>query len=431
MLNLLCARIFVATLAFHAAAAHLGGRSEDQEVRALLQWALENGATFDDRQEVRRTNASDTKSLRGVFARAAIEAGSLLLEIPWEIVVTAPIESTGDVRCSSLAAIDAYLSRAPIEPYAKLLLDSVPDLPSSWPLEAQARLRKLLGEDFPPFELDRRDAWWKHCGSHSKKGIATSSHALRLAIARAAAIREWPDKSRSENATWLTLLPLYDLYNHRNGAWHNTRVVGSVGKPLQMFAHRHISAGEQLYLTYGSGSDRLFENYGFAEDLPQRWTFRADSLPVSTGRDSILKTSSEIHGARDEVSFDIDRISSSTSPPAELSAQFKVTWRSPAPSKAQQQALASKLEELRVRLHAAAADSDFDRRIDPRTDLTWKYAESIEHALSAALIAAADEASNGWKFSYLKALNWFLGAALVLKVVQLSQGQADDKKHLS
>jgi len=399
--------------------------SGDQEVKALLRWAIESGATFDDRQIVRLANASDPNSLRGVFAKADIEAGALLIEIPWELVVTASRDSTGDVRCSSIAAIDAYLSQASAKPYGRLLLNSIPDLPFSWPSEAQARLRKLLGEDFPPFDLDRRDAWWTRCSSNSK-GIAPSNNALRLAIARAAAIRAWPDNSISDNATWLTLLPLYDLYNHRNGVWHNTRVVGSVGKPLQMFAHRRISAGEQLYLTYGSGSDRLFENYGFVENLPQRWTIRTDSLPVSEG--STHKTSSMINGAKDKITFDIDQIASDSS--KELSSQYKVTWRSGAPTTAQRIALGSKLGELRVRMHMAANDSTFDRGSDPRTDLTWQYAESVERALSTALTAAAGEASGGWKFPYLRALNLFLGVALVTKVLHLSRGQAD-KRHLN
>jgi hypothetical protein len=362
--------------------------------------------------------------VRGVFATAAIEPGTLLLEIPWGIVVTAPIEAKRGARCSSIASIRAYLARAPLEPYRKLLLNSAPNLPFAWPAEVQARLRALLGTNLPPLELGHRHAWWVRCGGayDASNGDALSDMALQLAVARAAAIRNWspPSGAADERATWLTLLPLYDLYNHRNGAWHNTRVVGSVGQPLQMFAYRRISAGEELYLTYGSGSDRLFDDYGFVEELPQRWAFRTIPHPASQQASPLT---SEPKGV---VTFDVDAsdasaLASAGEPPRVL----KVTWRSGVPSHAQRSALARELGELQARMNALVASSASERVADERLDLAWRYAEAMERALSAAVTAADTDTRSSSEFPFLRAFNVVLGAALCWKVFQLAQIRAE------
>eukprot|EP00614_Pseudopedinella_elastica_P007516 CAMPEP_0172592032 /NCGR_PEP_ID=MMETSP1068-20121228/10929_1 /TAXON_ID=35684 /ORGANISM="Pseudopedinella elastica, Strain CCMP716" /LENGTH=399 /DNA_ID=CAMNT_0013388819 /DNA_START=76 /DNA_END=1275 /DNA_ORIENTATION=- len=376
----------------------------DSETAAseVLLWALANGATFDPRQQVRRRNASDAASVRGVFALRPIEPGAILLTVPWSIAVTTADEyaASVDVRCSSVAAIRAYLAQRPLQPYQRLLLESVPDLPFAWPLEAQKHLGALLGDSLPPLELGRRhEAWFKRC-EEVDLGDALGTTALHLAIARAAAIRNWTSSSPAdENKTWLTLLPLYDLYNHRNGGWHNTRVVGSVGKPLQIFAHRHIRKGEELYLSYGWGADHMFDAYGFVEDLPQRWSFH---LPDDSGR---------------PVSFDLD--APALEAPGDSPRHDRVVWRSDTPSKAQRQRMSSELEGLRARMKAIEADGALIH------NLAWRYAEATERALSSALHSANTHAT---MFSFVRAFNLILCAAILWKIVSLAQNRAK-KEH--
>ena len=67
------------------------------------------------------------------------------------------------------------------------------------------------------------------------------------------------------------LAPLYDLYNHRNGKYHNTLVKVEEGESISIIAGRDINAGEEIFNTYGEGTLELFRDYGFVEPLPRVW----------------------------------------------------------------------------------------------------------------------------------------------------------------
>ena len=40
--------------------------------------------------------------------------------------------------------------------------------------------------------------------------------------------------------------PHYDLYNHRNGQWHNILVVAELFQKFDVYARRDIAAGEKI-----------------------------------------------------------------------------------------------------------------------------------------------------------------------------------------
>ena len=66
------------------------------------------------------------------------------------------------------------------------------------------------------------------------------------------------------------MVPVYDMYNHRNGEYLNTEVEIR-DDAFVMLARQSVAAGEQLYNTYGSKSGEIFRDYGFVEDYPQEW----------------------------------------------------------------------------------------------------------------------------------------------------------------
>jgi len=106
-----------------------------------------------------------------------------------------------------------------------------------------------------------------------------------------------------EQGGYLFLAPLYDLYNHRNGKYHNTLVKVEEGESISIIAGRDINAGEEIFNTYGEGTLELFRDYGFVEPHPRVWnlgglrfveedegrvTWPAAGAPMGPARDEFL-----------------------------------------------------------------------------------------------------------------------------------------------
>jgi len=92
------------------------------------------------------------------------------------------------------------------------------------------------------------------------------------------------------------LIPLYDMMNHRNGP-HLSMKSNSVHEDMKIVKVREIravSAGEELYDTYNMckdcekrldsyGTPKIFRDYGFVDQFPQRWIFDYVSFEVDKG----------------------------------------------------------------------------------------------------------------------------------------------------
>eukprot|EP00957_Ditylum_brightwellii_P071372 5426024-Ditylum_brightwellii.AAC.1 len=96
-------------------------------------------------------------------------------------------------------------SESDYAPYVEYLLDSQPpgQIPSAWSDAGKALLEEVLGRDrvLPPFHptTTLTEEWYGECnGSHDPVEL----HAAQLVIQRA-----WDN----------LLIPIYDMFNHRNG----------------------------------------------------------------------------------------------------------------------------------------------------------------------------------------------------------------------
>ena len=120
---------------------------------------------------------------------------------------------------------------------------------------------------------------------------------MYLMVARSGSSRAY------EQGGYLFLAPLYDLYNHRNGKYHNTLVKVEEGESISIIAGRDINAGEEIFNTYGEGTLELFRDYGFVEPHPRVWnlgglrfveeeegrvTWPAAGAPMGPARDEFL-----------------------------------------------------------------------------------------------------------------------------------------------
>ena len=104
------------------------------------------------------------------------------------------------------------------------------------------------------------------------------------------------------------VLIVYDLYNHRNGKYCNTKVRNKEFRTHELWASRTIEAGEQIHNSYnlcaeclgryvGYGTAEIFRDYGFVERFPQRWHFHEFNLQFDLHEEINHDASSSSSGA--------------------------------------------------------------------------------------------------------------------------------------
>eukprot|EP00957_Ditylum_brightwellii_P211358 15366085-Ditylum_brightwellii.AAC.1 len=160
-------------------------------------------------------------------------------------------------------------------PYVEYLLDMQPpgQIPSAWSEAGKALLEKMLraGKDaaLPPFHpTDLIDGLWHDRCRGSRDPVEV--HAAQLVIQRS-----WDD----------LMIPIYDMFNHRNGHWFNSVDTGvHSNRTILIRASRDIRPGQQIYNSYNQcrdcggrltdyGTPEILRDYGFVETFPQRWIF--------------------------------------------------------------------------------------------------------------------------------------------------------------
>lgn len=243
---------------------------QDRLSQELVEWVRSTeGGYINDKVQLRRGNNGDGP--RGLYADKTIEAGEIICTIPWSIIVKPYPEDDEEDKCSTMEWLydDMKEARTPHGRY----LESMPRnfLPPWWSDSGRELLQQLVGKRLPPQGV------WHNYWSNNYAGEAGDcdgdmndelwSHAVAMISGRA-------DDH--------LLVPFYDMINHRNGHYYNTRHNISEGQFFQLVAHRRIDAGEQLHSSYNQcnvcggrhdeyGTPEVFEQYGFVESLPQRW----------------------------------------------------------------------------------------------------------------------------------------------------------------
>jgi len=273
--------LLVASLTTSASSAAKAGAARQQQqhapdVQPLMEWFEQRATVFNRKQQVRRENVDDPKSLIGVFAAEDISEGEILFALPWNAMINdqrhhganasnAPEE--GAIECNTVRnLIDEMMlgKKSKFAPYVEYLKSQKPgQLPSAWSKEGKALLFEVLGgtNTLPPKHPYYwiSDDWHKGCGGGSN---ALEENAAMLVVQRA-----------EDNL----MIPLYDMYNHRNGKWHNTMNHRVEEKEFYMTASRDIVAGEQIYNSYNlcTGCEGRKGAYGTAGESSRSFVFWA------------------------------------------------------------------------------------------------------------------------------------------------------------
>jgi len=273
---------------------HAEGKKETTAV-LLTKW-LDSvpGGFFNSKQETRPV--SPGSSHFGIFAKEDIAKGDLLAKIPWEYIIndeeSDPSLSEEDfdgavLRCGTVRnlaremkqvqTLSKYIkdpnSASKYGPYIQYLLEMPRgQIPSDWSVKGRAIFEGIVGEapqNLPPSFATSwiEDDFLEECNGDPKDEMGKKAATLVIA--------------RGDDDL---LVPVYDMYNHRNGIWYNTHMQVNRGVNYQVTARRDIKAGEQIYNSYnmcdncggrkdGYGTPECFRDYGFVEEYPQRWNF--------------------------------------------------------------------------------------------------------------------------------------------------------------
>lgn len=243
------------------------------EVRALMEWFEQEANSFNRKQRVRREFPDDPTSAIGVFAAEDISEGEILFSLPWNAMINdqrtagakgADAPDEGAIECNTVRNLIDEMKlddESKYAPYVKYLMNQrAGQLPSAWSKEGKALLFEVLGgvNTLPPkhpYHWISND-WHQGCKGGSDP---LEENAAMLVVQRA------------EDDL---MIPLYDMYNHRNGHYHNTINHRVDGKEFYMTASRDIVKGEQIYNSYNlcSGCAGRKGAYGTAgEDSRSFW----------------------------------------------------------------------------------------------------------------------------------------------------------------
>ena len=69
------------------------------------------------------------------------------------------------------------------------------------------------------------------------------------------------------------ITPVWSLTNHHNGL--RNYVMSLHGDDAVARTLRPVAAGEELFISYGTGTPEIFRDYGFLEPKPQTWWFES------------------------------------------------------------------------------------------------------------------------------------------------------------
>jgi hypothetical protein len=242
--------------------------SSDLDHGLLIEWLTSlDGGYFNPKQDIRREDPNDPTSKFGIFAKELIEEGDLLSEVPWEAIISSEggeFEYDDDdetaLSCGTARNVAREMrlgaDNSKYGPYiGYLLAQREGEIPSAWSKEGQNLLLDVLdgkSNQEVPVVLPVDAFGWRTLSEkcHSDKNNVLSARAAMLVV---------------QLADDDIMVPVYDLYNHRNGDWYNTKDEIHDGVKHEMRARRTIQPGEQLYNSYNmcdECGERSSEGYG-------------------------------------------------------------------------------------------------------------------------------------------------------------------------
>jgi SET domain len=236
----------------------------------ITQWIQANGGTISKKVQVKHISGS----LSGLFATENVEAGEVLVIIPWTLILV-PFSHKAD-RCDKAERLrDAVMTKDSKDqnPYERYLATRTREhIPLFW----SSKSKEILEELMTDFETR---------GFSDEMTDVCDDRMLDEGFQQAYMLLQ----TRGEGYYGDLLIPFEDLLNHRNGNHTNVQPEILAGKYVRIVTTRAVTTGEQYQNSYNKCpsckalftnpqlpigfqvTSQLFEDYGFVESVPQRW----------------------------------------------------------------------------------------------------------------------------------------------------------------
>ena len=289
--------------------------TEKENIGDLVEWIELNEGYIDDRQSI---HFIDGKF--GIYAHEDILKGESLLFIPPVLMINS--EDAEDRTkhdhdlCHTIDVVNREMEKGydsgywPFMDYLRLKMSRIPGF---WTKEGIDLFQLLIGNNLPPRQI-REDVQFE--GLSFYENICNMKDKATFEASNTA-------KYVYYKHLFGAMVPFYDLYNHRNGKWLNTKIsFAETGFYIE--AERNIQLGEQIYISHNMcnicqhemdnfvGTPNLFLRHGFVEPLPQRWELgeklKFDLLQTNEGELELNWYSNEKRPTYNDVSFLLDEI---------------------------------------------------------------------------------------------------------------------------
>ena len=211
----------------------------------LVEWVVANGGYFNPKQEIRREIPEDDTSRFGIFATKRIEEGETLSLIPWNVTIQGDEDDYRYgygghmIMCDTASRVAEEImldQKSKYAPYiSHLQAQSTSQLPTSWSHTGKSLLEDVLGD--PPAVVHSQAEemlefdWSKACNGYGIYNNDLLANATMLV------------HQLAEDGF---MIPISDLYTHRNGYWHNARLEETDGA-YKFTALRIIEVGEPIH----------------------------------------------------------------------------------------------------------------------------------------------------------------------------------------
>jgi hypothetical protein len=312
---------FLSLLSTLATAAAAAAAEEEEELikqpeeyqQRLVDWirnAPSGNGYFHPAVQWKRLGSDGKSGSYAMHTLKDIKKGTPLLVVPREYVIdsfqnydecttVARMINEYENNNSNKAMENNKKNESLFAPYLSYLFDnnneggtSIGLLPTSWSVQGQQILEDLLdiggnnneiGPGLEPRQYEhssvfevcgpnfRSDEHGKPLQDKRRRQRAEDAHLFYVS-------RSWQDK----------MVPVLDMFNHRNGKWLNVESTSAhdLQNDITAYALRDIKAGEQLQNTYSECMDKdceygeikyvyltqsIFKDYGFVELYPRRW----------------------------------------------------------------------------------------------------------------------------------------------------------------
>lgn len=241
-------------------------------------------------------------SIWSFIANEDIQEGEILTQIPWSYIIGGSLQRENEHKeidddendtepntasntmmpshCRTVQKLvhavttDDQTTNMITDPYLDYLWSSVPRLPSSWSNFGQSVLMEILGgteiQLSPPGNIISllEDEMFA-CQALLGEDFGSISPHDENSDGSLGGTWKWAAAIVQEKSHYDMMVPLWDLYTHRNGQYHNVRTEVQRGVAHTVRARRLITAGETLHASFDFCDDTILDgtsqNYDYTE----------------------------------------------------------------------------------------------------------------------------------------------------------------------